>query len=64
MIRAPQLERRRRQDDARVTHRWSVGTAGQVHGRIKLDAFQRGVTVADMLREIPEHALPNDGAAS
>jgi hypothetical protein len=64
MIRAPQLERRRRQDDARVTRRWSVGTAGQVHGRIKLDAFQRGVTVADMLREIPEHALPNDGAAS
>jgi hypothetical protein len=64
MIRAPQLERRRRQDDARVTRRWSVGTAGQVHGRIKLDAFQRGVTVADMLREIPEHALPNDGAVS
>ena len=64
MIRAPQLERRRRQDDACVTRRWSVGTAGQVHGRIKLDAFQRGVTVADMLREIPEHALPNDRAAS
>jgi len=63
MIRAPQLERRRRQDDARVTGRWSVGTAGQVHGRIKLDAFQRGVTVADM-REIPEHASPNAGAAS
>ena len=64
MIRAPQLDRRRRQDDACVTRRWSVGTAGQVHGRIKLDAFQRGVTVADMLREISEHALPNDGAAS
>ncbi len=64
MIRAPQLERRRRQDDARVTRRWSVGTAGQVHGPIKLDAFQRGVTVADMLREIPEHASPNEGAAS
>ena len=64
MIRAPQLERRRRQDDACVTRRWSVGTAGQLHGRIKPDAFQRGVTVADMLREIPEHALPNDGAAS
>jgi len=64
MIRAPQLERRRRQDDACVTRRWSVGTAGQVHGRIKLDAFQRGVTVADMLREIPQHASPNDGAAS
>ena len=64
MIRAPQLDRRRRQDDACVTRRWSVGTAGQVHGRIKLDAFRRGVTVADMLREIPEHASPNDGAVS
>jgi len=41
-----------------------VGTAGHVQGRIKLDAFRRGVTVADMLREIPEHASPNDGAAS
>jgi hypothetical protein len=40
-----------------------VGTAGHVQGRIKLDAFQRGVTVADM-REIPEHASPNAGAAS
>jgi hypothetical protein len=64
MIRAPQLEWRRRQDDACVTRRWSVGTAGQAHGRIKLDAFQRGVTVADILREMPEHASPNDGAAS
>ena len=64
MIRATQLDRRGRQDDACLTRRWSVGTAGQVQGRIKLDAFQRGVTVADMLREIPEHALPNDGAAS
>ena len=30
----------------------------------QLDAFQRGTTVADMLREIPQHASPNDGAAS
>ena len=64
MIRAPQLEWRRRQDDACVARRRSVGTAGQVHGRIKLDAFQRGVIVADILREMPEHASPNDGAAS
>ena len=59
MIRAPQLERRRRQDDACLTRCWSVGTAGHVQGRIN----QRGVTVADM-REIPEHASPNAGAAS
>ena len=64
MIRAPQLERRRRQDDACVTRRWSVGLAGRMHGHIKLEASQRGVTVADMLHEIPQHASPNDGAAS
>ena len=64
MIRAPQLERRRRQDDACLTRCWSVGTAGQVQGRIKLDAFQRGVTVADVLREMLEGAVPEHGAAS
>ena len=32
------------------------GHRRQVHGRIKLGAFQRGVTVADILREMPEHA--------
>jgi hypothetical protein len=37
-----------------------VGTTGG----IKPDAFQHGFTVADMLREIPEHASPDDGAAS
>ncbi len=64
MTSAPQSERRRRQDDACVTRRWSVGTAGQARGRIKLDAFRRGTTVADMLREILEPAFPAYGAAS
>ena len=64
MIRAPQLERWCRQDDACVARRWSVDAGGQMRGRIKLDAFQRGVTVADMLREILEGAFPEHGAAS
>ncbi len=64
MTSAPQSERRRRQDDAHMARRWSVDTAGQARERIELDAFQRDVTVADMLREISEHASPNDGAAS
>jgi hypothetical protein len=63
MIRAPQLERRCRQDDA-CARRWSVDAAGQARGRIKLDAFRRGTTVADMLREMLEPAFPADGAAS
>jgi hypothetical protein len=64
MTSAPQSERRRRQDDAHMARRWSVDTAGQARERIKLDAFQRGVTVADMLREILEGAIPGYGAAS
>jgi hypothetical protein len=35
-----------------------------VPGRIKLDALQRGTTVADLLREALERAFPEDGAAS
>jgi hypothetical protein len=64
MTSAPQSERRHRQDDAPMAHRWSVGTAGQARGRIKFEAFRRGVTVADMLCEMPEGAVPEHGAAS
>ena len=62
MIRAPQLEPRRRQDDACITRRWSEDAA--VRGRFKLDAFRRGTTVTDMLRELLARAFSEDGAAS
>jgi hypothetical protein len=61
---APPSEWRCRQDDARFARRWTVRTAGQACGRINVVAFRHGVTVADMLHEMPEHASPNDGAAS
>ena len=61
---APPSEWRCRQDDARFARRWTVRAAGQACGRIKFEAFRRGVTVADILREIPEHASPNAGTAS
>ena len=64
MIRAPQLERRRRQDDACLTRCWSVDTGGQARGRINFASFQHGVKVAGMLSEMPEHASPNAGTAS
>ena len=64
MTSAPQSERRRGQDDAHMARRWSVDTGGQARGRIKFEAFRRGVTIAGMLREMPEHASPDDGAAS
>ena len=62
MIRAPQLEPWRRQDDAGVTRRWSEDAAGQVRGRRKLDAFCP--TVTDMLREMLARAFSEDGATS
>jgi hypothetical protein len=62
MTSAPQSERRRWQDDAHMACRWNV--ADQARGRIKLDAFRRGPTVADMLREMLEPAFPADGTAS
>jgi hypothetical protein len=64
MTSAPPSERRRRQDDAHMARRWTVRTAGQACGRINFVAFQHGVKVAGTLREMPEHASPNDGAAS
>jgi len=47
-----------------MARRWSVDTGGQARGLINFASFQRGVKVAGMLREMPEHASPNDGAAS
>jgi len=43
----------------------SQQTRGDVQaGLQQLDAFQRGTTAADMLREMLERALPEDGAVS
>ena len=64
MISARQLERQRRQDDACVTRRWSVDAAGQVRGRVKLDALRRGTTVTDMLHEMLARTFSEDGAVS
>ena len=64
MIRAPQLEPRRRQDDACITRRWSEDAASQVRGRIELEASRRGTTVTDMLREMLARAFSEDGATS
>jgi hypothetical protein len=64
MIRAPQLEPRRPQDDSCITRRWSEDAASQARGRIELDAFRRGTTITDMLHEMLARALSEDGAAS
>lgn len=47
------------------TARLTVDITPDLRGRIKIVAFQRGVTVADMLRALLEREFPpNDGAIS
>ena len=41
------------------TARLTIDVTSELRGRIKVTAFQRGVTVADMLREILAKALPD-----
>jgi len=42
------------------TARLTIDITPELRGRIKIAAFQRGVTVADMLRELLEREFPND----
>ncbi|MBU2232933.1 MAG: hypothetical protein KKG69_16800 [Alphaproteobacteria bacterium] len=47
------------------TARLTVDITPDLRGRIKIVAFQHGVTVADMLRALLEREFPpNDGATS
>lgn len=40
------------------TARLTIDVAPELRGRIKVTAFQRGVTAADMLREVLEREFP------
>ncbi|MAS15345.1 MAG: hypothetical protein CMH69_18835 [Nitratireductor sp.] len=43
---------------SRFTARLTIDITPELRGRIKIAAFQRGVTVADMLRELFEREFP------
>jgi hypothetical protein len=46
------------------TARLTIDVTPELRGRIKVTAFQRGLTVADMLRELLSREFPdNDGGA-
>jgi hypothetical protein len=48
-----------------LTARLTVDITPELRGRIKIEAFGRGVTVADMLRELLAREFPNiDGDPS
>lgn len=42
------------------TARLTVDITPELRGRIKIAAFQSGVTVADMLRDLLAHEFPDD----
>lgn len=47
-------------DPARFTARLTIDITPELRGRIKIAAFQRGVTVADMLRDLLAREFPTD----
>ena len=44
------------------TARLTIDVTPELRGRIKVAAFQRGLTVADMLRAMLEEAFPGSGS--
>lgn len=45
--------------DGAFTARLTIDVTSELRGRIKVAAFQRGVTVADMLRDLLVKAFPD-----
>ena len=46
------------------TARLTIDVTPALRGRIKVTAFQRGLTVADMLRAMLDREFPADGGAA
>lgn len=44
------------------TARLTVDVTPELRGRLKIAAFRRGLTLADMLRALLEEAFPADGS--
>ena len=62
-IRAPEPQAERNGDTG-FTARLTIDVTPALRGRIKIIAFQRGVTVADMLRDLLAREFPEDGEAA
>jgi len=58
-IRAADAEPSRMADTSTFTARLTIDITPELRGRIKIIAFQRGVTVADMLRELLAREFPS-----
>lgn len=57
-IRSAEAESTRTADTAGFTARLTIDITPELRGRIKITAFQRGVTVAEMLRELLAREFP------
>jgi hypothetical protein len=53
-----------RMSGAGFTARLTIDVTPALRGRIKIAAFQRGMTVADMLRALLDREFPDDGGAA
>lgn len=58
-IKAADAPSARATDNARFTARLTIDVTPELRGRIKVSAFRRGVTVADMLRDLLAREFPN-----
>jgi hypothetical protein len=62
-VRAPEpLTSSRSQED--FSARLTIDVTPALRGRIKVTAFRRGMTVADMLRALLDREYPDDGGAA
>ena len=59
-IKAPEATARRADDASVFTARLTIDVTPALRGRIKVAAFRRGITVADMLRSLLAREFPAD----
>jgi hypothetical protein len=63
-IKAPEANGRRPDDSYAFSARLTIDVTPALRGRIKVAAFQRGITVADMLRDVLSREFPVDPGES
>ena len=63
-IKTPEAPSRRGDEPSAFIARLTIDVTPALRGRIKVTAFQRGITVADMLRDLLTREFPADPGES
>jgi hypothetical protein len=63
-VKASDRSSERSNDASDFTARLTIDVTPELRSRIKVTAFQRSLTVADMLRELLAREFPNPGGGS